>query len=108
MQAQYIYAKIPPYDITSGLPHNEVNDIAIDKEGYAWIATDNGVSRYDGYNFINFNNTTHPGIFKNNIVNEIEKNGDVLYLLTAGDGLIEVNTQKIRFNKLSTDMLAMP
>lgn len=103
VNGQYTYAKIPPYDITSGLPHNEVNDIAIDNEGYAWIATDNGVSRYDGYNFINFNSTTHPGLFKNNIVNEIEKNGDVLYLLTAGDGLIEVNTQKIRLKKLSID-----
>lgn len=103
IDGQYTYAKIPPYDITSGLPHNEVNDIAIDNEGYAWIATDNGVSRYDGYNFINFNSTTYPSFFKNNIVNEIEKNGDVLYLLTEGDGLIEVNTQKIRFKKLSLE-----
>jgi two-component sensor histidine kinase len=100
---QYNYAKIPPFDITSGLPHNEVNDIAIDNEGYAWIATDNGVSRYDGYNFINFNSTTYPSLFKNNIVNEIAKNGNALYLLTEGDGLIEVNTQKIRFRKLSLD-----
>ena len=103
VNGQYTYANIPPFDITSGLPHNEVNDIAIDNDGYAWIATDNGVSRYDGYHFINFNSTTHPSLFKNNIINEIEKNGDVLYLLTEGDGLIEVNTKKIRFKKLSLE-----
>ena len=103
VHGQYTYAKIPPFDINSGLPHNEINDIAIDNEGYAWIATDNGVSRYDGYNFINFNSTTHPSLFKNNIITEIEKKGDVLYLLTEGDGLIEVNTHNIRFTKLSND-----
>ena len=69
---QYMYAKIPPYDVTSGLAHNEVNDVVLDNEGYAWIATENGMSRYDGYNFINFNSTTHPAIFKDNRINDIE------------------------------------
>ena len=100
---QYMYAKIPPYDVTSGLAHNEVNDVVLDNEGYAWIATENGMSRYDGYNFINFNSTTHPAIFKDNRINDIEKKGNVLYLLTEADGLIELHPGNLNFKKLSND-----
>ena len=95
-----MYAKIPPYDVTSGLAHNEVNDVVLDNEGFAWIATENGMSRYDGYNFINFNSTTHPAIFKDNRINDIEKNGNFLYLLTEADGIIELSPEDLRFKKL--------
>jgi ligand-binding sensor domain-containing protein/two-component sensor histidine kinase len=103
VHAQYMYAKIPPYDVTSGLAHNEVNDVVIDNDGFAWIATENGMSRYDGYNFINFNSKTHPAIFKDNRINDIEKKGNILYLLTEADGLIELQTENLQFTKLSND-----
>lgn len=37
-----------------GLPSNSVNDAYKDSRGYLWLATDNGISRYDGYYFNNF------------------------------------------------------
>jgi len=37
-----------------GLPSSETYDVLEDRDGYIWIATDNGVSRYDGYRFENF------------------------------------------------------
>lgn len=42
------------YDLQHGLPGNTVYDISQDKDGYLWIATDRGVSRYNGYEFENF------------------------------------------------------
>jgi ligand-binding sensor domain-containing protein/serine phosphatase RsbU (regulator of sigma subunit) len=42
------------YDIRNGLPSNVIMDIIQDKKGYMWFATQNGVSRYDGYRFINY------------------------------------------------------
>ena len=39
-------------DITKGLPHNTVQKIFQDSEGYMWFATKDGLCRYDGYNFI--------------------------------------------------------
>jgi ligand-binding sensor domain-containing protein len=79
----------PPYDISSGLPHNEINDIVKDQQGYIWIATENGLSRFDGFNFINFNHSTHPSVFKTNRILKIQRRGALLYLLTANDGLIK-------------------
>ena len=101
--AQYINAQIPPYDITSGLPDNEVLDIVKDPSGFFWIATGKGLSRFDGYHFENFNSTSHPNIFHDNRINRIKKNGDLLYLLTERDGLIELNPKKLTFKKLSND-----
>ncbi len=37
-----------------GLPSSEVHEVLQDKQGYLWFATDNGVSRYNGYQFENF------------------------------------------------------
>ncbi|MGB0431655.1 MAG: ligand-binding sensor domain-containing protein, partial [Bacteroidia bacterium] len=36
-------------DIEKGLSHNTVYDLAQDHFGYMWIATQNGLNRYDGY-----------------------------------------------------------
>jgi len=38
----------------NGLPHNHVYDIVQDQNGFIWIATWDGLSRYDGYEFKNY------------------------------------------------------
>src|SRR6478672_12823774 len=37
--------------VADGLPSNRVNDIAEDAFGYLWIATSDGLARYDGIEF---------------------------------------------------------
>lgn len=46
------------FSVLSGLPHSDVKEIFIDPEGFLWIGTSNGVSRYDGYSFHNFTANT--------------------------------------------------
>lgn len=43
-----------PVDVKDGLADNFVRDITTDSEGYVWLSTINGLSRYDGYHFLNF------------------------------------------------------
>jgi ligand-binding sensor domain-containing protein/putative methionine-R-sulfoxide reductase with GAF domain/anti-sigma regulatory factor (Ser/Thr protein kinase) len=46
---------------TDGLLHNDVLSITQDGKGFIWIATINGLQRYDGVNFINYTDKlTHP------------------------------------------------
>ena len=45
-----------------GLPCNQVFDMKQDKDGYIWLATANGLSRYDGYQFLNFYNLGTNGM----------------------------------------------
>src|ERR1700712_242251 len=42
--------------IAQGLSQGMVFDILQDKEGFIWVATKNGLNRYDGYNFKVFTN----------------------------------------------------
>jgi ligand-binding sensor domain-containing protein len=42
------------YSTSDGLPSSEVYDVIKDHRGYMWFATDNGISRFDGYEFKNY------------------------------------------------------
>lgn len=42
------------FTVDNGLPSNETYHIVQDSIGYLWIATSNGISRFDGYSFKNF------------------------------------------------------
>ncbi len=44
------------YTVDNGLPSSEVYHVVQDKTGFIWFATDEGVSRFDGYLFKNFTN----------------------------------------------------
>ncbi|UCA61793.1 hypothetical protein KB553_09765 [Chryseobacterium rhizoplanae] len=43
------------YNIDNGLPQNSVKDIINDKYGFIWIATENGITRFDGSQFVTMN-----------------------------------------------------
>ncbi len=53
------------FTVDHGLPSNETYAVFEDSLGFIWIATDRGVSRYDGYKFENF--TTEDGLPDNTI-----------------------------------------
>lgn len=48
------------YTSNDGLPSSRIYDMIQDNKGYMWFATENGVSKFDGYNFTNY--TTHDGL----------------------------------------------
>jgi signal transduction histidine kinase/ligand-binding sensor domain-containing protein len=57
------------YTEKDGLPGTQVNKIIVDKFGYIWIGTINGLARYDGYNFKRFyQNPNDSGSIKGLVV----------------------------------------
>ncbi len=56
--AQFSFSK--NYTSNDGLPSSKIYDMLQDSLGYMWFATENGVSRFDGYDFKNF--TTKDGL----------------------------------------------
>ena len=97
---QYYQTLGQPFNISDGLSGNDVQDIIKDDIGFVWIATQNGLSRFDGNNFVNFNSKTHPTIFKDNEIQRIQRNGDFLYLYTKSDGLIKLQPNTLTFTKI--------
>jgi ligand-binding sensor domain-containing protein/signal transduction histidine kinase/DNA-binding response OmpR family regulator len=69
--------------IAEGLPQNTVNSILKDSFGFMWFATGNGLSRYDGYDFVNFTKPSLPG----NLVNGICESPDKKLWIGTSEGL---------------------
>src|ERR1043166_10140515 len=55
------------YDIKDGLSGLTAYCIAQDKDGFLWIGTETGLSRFDGNHFQNF--TVNEGLPENEIIN---------------------------------------
>lgn len=53
-------------DMKSGLSNNFVHHIMRDSYGYMWIATENGLNRFDGYQFVTYTIMQH-GAYSDNI-----------------------------------------
>lgn len=72
------------YTANDGLISNAIRRIFQDSKGFMWIATWEGLSKYNGYNFKNFN--TANGLSQN-LVNDIyeNKNGQLYIALNSGD-----------------------
>ncbi|APZ45931.1 hybrid sensor histidine kinase/response regulator [Polaribacter reichenbachii] len=73
-------------DVESGLSHNFVNDIEQDSLGFIWIATLEGLNRYDGTNFIKFKKeNTKNGIINNHINTlRVDENGKLIIATDKG------------------------
>lgn len=64
------------FTINEGLPSNHIYDLCEDKDGFLWIATDNGIARFDGTRFVNY--TTKNGLPSNDVLQVVkEKNGTI-------------------------------
>jgi signal transduction histidine kinase/ligand-binding sensor domain-containing protein/DNA-binding response OmpR family regulator len=86
---------------SEGLSQINVNCIFQDSRGFMWIATRNGLNRYDGYHFITFrNDPTDSTSISNNMVTDIaeDKNGDI-WLATLG-GLNRYQRSTGHFNRI--------
>lgn len=71
---------ITRYSSLNGLSTNDVTDMKQDNNGYLWLATSNGICRYDGYNFLNFHPTDSYGLYDNHIAKlELDRKKQLLW-----------------------------
>lgn len=87
LQAQVL--KFQNLSSKDGLPSNEIFCLLQDSRGFLWLGTDNGLCRYDGYEFIIFRH--HPNdsnsISSNLIKSIYEDANGFLWIGTDGGGL---------------------
>ena len=62
VRAQQMQASLSHYSTDDGLPSNTVANLRNDDYGYVWLATWNGISRFDGYHFYNYRTGIASGI----------------------------------------------
>ncbi|MFC2106843.1 sensor histidine kinase [Bacteroidota bacterium] len=84
------YKNITPLN---GIASATVYDILNDSKGYIWFATDNGVSRYDGFEFVNF--TTEDGLPLSSTVSLREDNAGRIWFFAYSGELSYYKNNKI-------------
>ncbi len=52
--ARPVLAGFELFTVEHGLSHNLINALAQDSTGYLWAATPDGITRYDGYSFVQY------------------------------------------------------
>jgi ligand-binding sensor domain-containing protein len=83
VQAQRHY--FIPYSVNEGLAQSQVRDIVQSEDGYLWIATVGGISRFDGNQFKTFNKSN--GLM-NNLTNALFVREDGAVVASCVGGLV--------------------
>jgi len=76
------------WTVQDGLPVNSVNALLQSRDGYIWIATFDGLARFDGVRFTVFNSATSPGLPNNRIISLQEARDGALWLRTEDNQLV--------------------
>ncbi|MEN8143784.1 MAG: two-component regulator propeller domain-containing protein [Gemmatimonadota bacterium] len=76
------------WTIADGLPVNSINDILQTRDGYLWVATFDGLVRFDGSRFTVFNSGNSEGLPSNRIVRLLEDRMGTIWLLTEQGHLV--------------------
>ncbi len=87
---EYIYKHFTTAD---GLPSSEVYHVFQDSKGYIWLATDNGVSKYNGYEFESFD--MNDGLATNSISEVYEDHEGRIWFIGMNTKLSYYKNNKI-------------
>jgi ligand-binding sensor domain-containing protein/signal transduction histidine kinase len=85
---------IKQWNMNNGLPNNAIMDIQKTSEGFMWLATFNGLTRFDGLEFKVFNRSNTPELITNTISSLAVDHQDNLWIGTNGGGLVKYHKGK--------------
>ncbi|MCJ8269725.1 MAG: hypothetical protein MJK04_10030, partial [Psychrosphaera sp.] len=107
-QAQPTDRHFENYTVQDGLSQHSVTTIYQDKQGYIWIGTDDGLNRFDGYQFKQY--THHPknprSLFDNDIEAIFEDIGGLMWVKTDKN-IARYNPKTDDFDHFEHDSLAL-
>jgi signal transduction histidine kinase/ligand-binding sensor domain-containing protein len=83
--AQY---RFDQWTADNGLPQNSIFGIVQTQDGYLWLATVDGLARFDGARFTIFNKSNSPGINNNRFVSLFEDGRGDLWAGTEESGIV--------------------
>ena len=89
-ESKFIFTQ---YTEEEGLCDNYLHDITQDDDGFIWIATHFGISRFDGLHFKNFHVADYPRMLRNDVYHAFNKgNGEIAF--AGSNGSIVVYDKK--------------
>lgn len=85
------------WDTNDGLPVNAVAGITQDEEGYLWITSYSGISRFDGHEFRIFNSSNLPGIQSNRFHSSIRDSAGNIWFYPEYGGVLRYKDGEFTF-----------
>jgi len=78
----------------NGLPQNSINSIMQGSDGYIWLATFNGLVRFDGQTFKIFNQTNTDYLNSDRIISTLSDSENREWIATEQNGLLYIKDGK--------------
>lgn len=94
VNAQY---RIDQWTADDGLPQKSVYGIVQAADGYLWLATVDGLARFDGVQFTVFNKGNSPGIVNNRFISVFEDKPGDLWAGTEESGIVRFNGGRFQY-----------
>lgn len=86
---------VTTYSLEEGLPSRQVLGAVLDESGFLWLGTPNGISRFDGYDFLNFNSNNTLGLTNQNILSMAVADSILWLGTSSGIFAFNLNTYKV-------------
>ncbi len=83
---------LKPYTTADGLPHNAINKIVRDSRGFLWFCTEEGLARFDGYTFTNYD--VDQGLPHRTVNDFLETRSGEIWVATNA-GLVQFNPKGV-------------
>jgi len=98
LSAQEEFIKFEQFNLNDGLESNAIMDIAQDRLGYLWLASGDGLLRYDGYNFKRYKNEGDSNSLSDNSIFKVEVDltGNIWIGSNSGIDIFNPVTNKFR------------
>lgn len=91
---------IKVYDFEEGLSHRNVFKIQQDTAGFIWVATINGLNRFDGYQFISYNSHSKDHSIPFDAISDMVIDDENQIWLANPDYLTCLSTEKNTFDTI--------
>lgn len=104
--AQKISPYFRNYTLNEGVSQSTISDIHQDSDGFIWIGTEEGLNRFDGYQFKVFrrNSEDSTSLSSNYILSIFEDNNSRLWIGTYGGGLNLFNKKTNIFKRFQEEL----
>lgn len=101
LSCQWIYAeqfRFIHYEVENGLSSNTVRSITQDSQGFMWFGTENGLNRFDGYNFKTFKNIIGDSTsIGNNYIYSLFEDSEKTFWVGTDEGIYIYNPEMEQF-----------
>ncbi|MFN8446383.1 MAG: two-component regulator propeller domain-containing protein [Caldilineaceae bacterium] len=87
-----------------GLAQNNVQAILQDRQGFLWFGTSDGLSRFDGYNFVTFkHNPDQSNSLPGNLVTDLAEDAEGMIWITTAEGASRFDPRHETFTNFAGD-----